>query len=148
MELNAVDGMLPVAERMNLSRVICRTGDDFEARGERARFHDEGMIPHDFERRRKTRKEASSRVRDVRRLAVHNAFRADYASPVRLADRLMPQAHAQGGDRAPPAADRVDRDPGFTRRARPGRQDDRPRMQRADLLDADRVVASNVDIHA
>src|SRR6185437_9295873 len=79
---------------------------------------------------------------DLRRLAVHHAISSHDVAAVGFADRLMPETHAEGRDRPPPATDRLDSNPGLPGRAWSRRQHERCGRERADVLDVDRVVAA------
>ena len=123
-------GMLAVLHAVHLARIVLRDGDDLEASGIVLALDDQRVVAHDFHRRRQAGEHAGSVVADLRRLAVHDAIGADDVAAVRFADRLMAEADAEDRDRASPAADDVDGDAGFLRRARPGREHDRRRRQR------------------
>src|SRR6185437_16413071 len=84
---------------------------------------------------------AGTLVLDARRLAVHHALGAHHSTTICLADGLMSEADAEGGNRTSPAADRGDRDACLRRCAGPRRDDDGRRRQRADLVDRDGIVA-------
>src|SRR5689334_19676028 len=84
----------------------------------------------------------------LRGLAVHYPLCANDFAAIRLADRLMPEANAEDGDAAAPAADRVDGDAGFFRRAGSGRKNDRRWCELADLVDRNGVVALHNDVRA
>jgi hypothetical protein len=85
-------------------------------------------------------------MRHEGRLPVHDTRRPHDPAAVRLADRLVAEANAEGRDLAAPAPDRVDRDPRLGGRARAGREDDRVRPQRADIIDRYLVVATHLDL--
>ena len=74
-------------------------------------------------------------------LAVHLALRAHDAAAERRADALVAQAHAQDRQLADVGLDRRHAHAGLGGRAGPGRQHQVIGLQRADLLDADLVVA-------
>src|SRR5207244_13359391 len=76
-------------------------------------------------------------------LLMNDLPRTNHLAAVRLADRLMAEAHTKYRDRRAPTSYHRHRDPGLRGRTGPGRDDDSARRQRADILDVDFVVAAH-----
>jgi hypothetical protein len=146
MELDTPHGKGDMTQRVDLARIIGRGRDHFERGGKRLPLDDQRVIPSDHHRRGDATEQARPVVRDARGLAVHGASRAHHATTVGFTDRLMSEADAECGNALAPRANHVDRDAGLRGGARAGRQHDRIRREGADLLDRDRVVATDDDL--
>src|SRR5258707_185012 len=103
------------------------------------------MVPHDFERTGKARKQLRAVVLDSRRLAVHDPARPHDLPAVRLTNRLVPEADAEDRDLRAPAPNHWNAHTCFGRRARPWRQNDPVRLEGTDLLHPNRVVTANLE---
>ena len=73
---------------------------------------------------------------------------ADHLGPICDADGLVAEAHTQHRDRWTQAPHQLHADPRLLRPRRAGRDDDRVRVERLDLVDGHRVVARDRDIGA
>jgi hypothetical protein len=81
-------------------------------------------------------------------LAVHDLAGADYIAAKGLADGLMAQAHAQNRQLAGEVLDDVNRDAGFGRGARAGRNDDALGVEGFDFGNGEFIVAHDFDLGA
>src|SRR6201993_1223240 len=79
---------------------------------------------------------------------MHEMRGADDSSPKRLANRLMPQAHAQQRRLPGEVTNQINTDAGLVGRAWPGREDDFLRPHRFYFFDGDLVVAPHFHIRA
>src|ERR1700681_792491 len=83
---------------------------------------------------------------DGRQFAVHHAAGPDDTPTKRLADGLVPEAHAEDGNFAREALHQRHRDAELVWSARARRDDDPLRRPRTDLLQVDRVVPMHVHV--
>src|ERR1035437_1304286 len=146
MELHALERELPVAHPHDLA--VFALGGDFQAVGQAGALDRERVIAGREERRRQPGKDALRCVADVGGLAVHHAARMHDTPAERLADRLVPQAHAEDGQLAGERAHEGHRDAGFVWGARAGRNDDARGRERGDAGEVDGVVAHHLHFFA
>src|SRR6185312_7593878 len=99
------------------------------------------MVAHHLERRGYILEEPGAAMLDARRLAVHHPSGANHPPAVRLANGLMPETDAQYGNLPTPPSDERHGDPCFAGCTRTRREHDRRGRDRANLLDAERVIA-------
>src|SRR5258708_6987924 len=81
-------------------------------------------------------------------LAMHNFRRSNYLAAKRISDCLMSQANAEYGNFPRKAFNNVNADPGFLRRAGPGRNHDALRLLCRDLVERDLIVAMHFQLFA
>ena len=144
MELNPLDGQLAVTDRHDH---IPTEGASLEHVGQLRRGH-ERVVATDLERLRQTAEDRPAVVLDRRRLPVHRLM-ADDLSPPRLHERLVAEAYAERWDPGGrEAADRLERDPGLVRGARPRRDDHPVIATEQQLLDRRVVVAHDLELGA
>src|SRR5690242_9540435 len=120
MKLHPIDRVLAMLDGVHLGRIVLAHGRDLERLRNRFALDDERVIAHDLHRRRQTREDTSSIMADLRRLAMHDAFRAHHFAAVRFADRLMSETDTERWNATPPATNCVDGDAGLFRRAGSG----------------------------
>src|SRR6185503_14787492 len=87
-------------------------------------------------------------VPDTRGLTVHHLLRTDHLAAERLADRLMPEAHAEDRNASRQPLDCFERDAGLVRRARAGRENNVRRVESFNLVDLELVVADHAHVRA
>ena len=106
------------------------------------------MIARGAERAGQAAEQAATVVLDRRGAPVHQSRRANHARAEHLAHRLMAEAHAQQRQLARELAHHLERDAGFVRRARAGRDQDPLGRAPRDARDVDRVVPVHLDLGA
>src|ERR1700680_196274 len=97
---------------------------DLQTFGDAATFDHQRMIAGRGKWTGQALEYALASMGDGRELAVHHAARTDDAPAERLADRLVPEAHAEDGNFAREALHQRHRDARFAGRARPRRDND------------------------
>src|SRR5690349_3599069 len=112
---------------MDLIRVVPGARNHLKRVWKRVSFHDERVIAHNLHWRRQTGEHPVPVVLHLGSLPVHDAFGADDASPICLANRLVTKADAEGGNAAPPTPNGLDGYSRLRRSARAGRENDRRR---------------------
>src|SRR6478736_520577 len=95
MELDTMNRELFVLQAHNFA--LGRLGRDFEAVRQAGALDQQRMIAGSGKRDRQAGEHALSGMLDRRELAVHLARRADDVASEKLANRLVPEAHAQHG---------------------------------------------------
>ena len=93
MELDTVHRMPSVSETHD--EAVVGFGVDLEVVRQRLTVHDKGMVTASIEWCRQTVVDAAAVMVDGGGFPVHQFWGGYYVPPVRLANALMPQAHAQ-----------------------------------------------------
>ncbi len=93
MELDAVDGILPMADAHDFA--FGGVGVDDERVGHGGGIDDERMVARGFEGAGEIGEDAGVVVEDGRGFAVHEASRADDGAAVNVADALVAEADAE-----------------------------------------------------
>src|SRR5579883_268490 len=119
MELYSFDWIDAVFESHNQS--IFRRRGDLQFGRERRALDDEAVIAVGLERLWEPVEDASALVMHQRRFAMDGFGGADHASPIDLADCLVSQADAQGGDASAKGRDQLARNAGLGGRTGSGR---------------------------
>ena len=120
----------------------------FERSGQGALLHDQRVIAGRFKASVEPTKQALARVIDLGSLAVHEIGRTHHIATHRLANRLMPQAHAQDRDVGLKSVDHREAHTSFGGRARAGREHNGVRRHCRDFIEGDLVVAHDGDVCA
>ena len=139
MKLHAPDRELLVPHAHDFTLLGLR--GDLQAVGHAGALDDQGMVAGGGEGIGHALEQVLAVMLNERGLAVHHAVVDDDVAAEDMADALVPQADAEGGDLRSEGADDFIGQPGFARRARPRRYQDPLRRERADLLDRNAVVA-------
>src|SRR3954469_4509266 len=79
---------------------------------------------------------------------MHDAARADHTAAKSRTNSLMAKATPKNGNFSRHFADEIDRDAGFIRSARTGRNHNFPRGQLLDLLRCDLIIPAYLDLFA
>src|SRR5688572_28055838 len=98
MELHAIDGKRLVAKAHDLA--FGRPRADLEHVRQALALDDQGVVTRGRERARDAGEDAAPVVLDRRRLAVHEARRADHLASEDLADALVAETYAEDRDPA------------------------------------------------
>src|SRR5689334_19020850 len=131
MELDAFDVERSMTRAHDLSAIAPRR--DLELGRERFALDDERVIPAAQRRGGNPFEEAGARVMDRRCLAVHDLAAPNDAASEGVPDRLMAETDTEDRHDAFHRVDRVERDTGFERRARPGRDQEAVEIALGDL---------------
>ena len=118
MELDAVDGMLFVAQTHDL--VFGGPGGDFQTIRQGLAFDDEGVVAGGLERAGESGEDAAVVVEDRRGFAVHEAIGTDNIAAVNLTNRLMAEADTEDGSGRTEFADEFEGNACFVRGAGAG----------------------------
>jgi len=121
---------------------VLRPGGDYERRRQRGALEGERVVPRRLDRRRQAGEGAAAGVVDRPCLAVDRGHAHD-ACAVRDTNGLVAEADPEGRHRWTELPDELDADACPLGARRPGRDDDGRRVQRADLIDRDLVVAGH-----
>ena len=106
------------------------------------------MIARGSERRGEAGENAGAVMRDERSLAMHQPAAHDLSAEM-LADRLVPQAHAQQRQaRIGAGRNQIEADAGLVRCAGAGRKNDSRRVQGKRLVHTEHVIASDLNLAA
>ena len=145
MKLDAEDRRLRMLHAHDLA--LQRPGSDLQAGRQGAFLRGQGMIPGHRCLLRHAPVQRAVRIEPGHGLlAVHQAGGVGHLAAVGQADRLVPEADAQGRDLPADRGRRLHDDPRVLRPPRPGRQDDVIRPELPDFLHGHRVVADHPDV--
>ena len=148
MELHAEQREPLVADAHDLAAAVRRVapGADLELVGKRVGLDHQAVVAGGGERVFQAFVQVAVVVVDLVGLAVHQPAGADDLRPERLADRLVPQAHAQQRNLPGKALDARHGNAGLVGRAGAGRNDQVRRPPGLDLLQRDLVVAVDLQL--
>ena len=141
MELQPDHGPLSMPDRHH--HVIGRAGRHGQARGQRRLVDHQRMIPAGGQRIGQAGEHALSVVEHRTDSAVHRLGGTHDPGAERRANRLMAQADPEQGNGRVKTPDQLQRAARFARRARAGRQDDRPGLPTRNIVWDKRVVADH-----
>src|SRR3954466_13100773 len=132
-ELHSIDWVLEVLHRHNLAVLGC--GRHLKRGGERTGCNGQRVVAGGHERSGKPGEETPSRVMNPRNLAVHRAAGTHDVAPIRRADTLVSETHAENGNPVAQSANHVSGNTGFCGRAWARGDDDVRRSHSLDLLE-------------
>src|SRR5262249_42577171 len=144
MELHAVNRVAPVVHPHD--QVISRFRRYLNILREVLAFDDERVVARRPEWAIDAAEHPCAGLLDFRELAVDRDRRADHAAAKRLPDRLVAQADAEDWNVRGRALDQIEADAGLIGRTRPGRKHDRVGIARDNIIDADLIVAMDIDL--